>query len=128
MISVANGLQINVDGSTATSTPFNLATISDSVTIEGNNARLVGNPAFLIQPTTIVTKVNPQKPVFAPLGTDVLLEPSFSFLKVGSFNQDNSNINVSISNLNTNGLNRIAEVNQGASPRFATAAASWNSR
>ena len=99
MISVANGLQISVDGSTETSNPFNLATISDSVTIEGNNARLVGNP---------------QKPFFAPIGTDILLKPSFSFLKVGSFHQDNSNITVSISNLNTNGLNRIAEVSKGA--------------
>ena len=119
VISVTDGLQISVDGANATSSPYNLATISESVTILGNNARLVGNPTFLIQPSTIVTKANPQKPIFAPIGTDQLLEPSYSFLKVGSFNQDNSAINVSISNLNTNGLNRIAEVNQGASLRYS---------
>ena len=66
VIAVTDGLQINVDDAIATS-PFNLATISESVTILGNNARLVGNPSFLIQPATIVTKDNPQKP-FYPQG------------------------------------------------------------
>lgn len=50
VISVTDGLQISVDGANATSSPYNLATISESVTILGNNARLVGNPMFLIQP------------------------------------------------------------------------------
>lgn len=119
VISVAAGLQISVDGATETSDPFNLATISESVTILGNNARLVGNPTFLIQPSTLITKANPQKPIFSPSGSDILVQPSFSFLKVGTYNQDNSSINVAISNLHTNGLNRIAEVNQGASLRYS---------
>lgn len=114
VIAVADGLQINVDAATATST-FNLATISESVTILGNNARLIGNPSFLIQPATIVTKDNPQKPFFSPIGSDIPIEDSFSFLKIGTFNANNSSISVSISNLNTNGLNRIAQVYEGAS-------------
>jgi hypothetical protein len=119
VISVADGLQISVDGADATSSPYNLATLSESVTILGNNARLVGNPAFLIHPSTVVTKANPQKPYFSPNGSDIALTPSFSFLKIGSFNQDNSGINVAVSNLHTNGLNRIAEVNQGAALRYS---------
>ncbi len=122
VIAVADGLQIDVDAATATSSPFNLATISESVTILGNNARLVGNPSFLIQPSTVVTKDNPQKPRYSPTGSDIPLEDSFSFLKIGTFNANNSGISVSISNLNTNGLNRIAQVNQGASLRYSGSA------
>jgi hypothetical protein len=114
VISVADGLQINVDEAIATS-PFNLATISESVTILGNNARLVGNPSFLIKPSTIVTKDNPQKPIYEPIGSDIPIEDSFSFLKIGTFNANNSGISVSISKLNTNGLNRIAQVYEKAS-------------
>jgi hypothetical protein len=122
VIAVADGLQIDVDAATATSSPFNMATISESVTILGNNARLVGNPSFLIKPSTIVTKDNPQKPIYQPIGTDIPLEDSFSFLKIGTFGADNSGISVSISNLNTNGLNRIAQVNNGASLRYSGSA------
>lgn len=119
VISVADGLQINVDGANQTSSPFNLATISDSVTILGNNARLVGNPEFVTSGGIDVTKNNPQKFIN---GFDILATPSFSLLKIGTFNANNSGINVSISNLNTNGLNRIAQVNQGASLRYSGSA------
>lgn len=120
VIAVADGLQINVDGASPSSTPFNLATISESVTILGNNARLVGNPEFVNGSTsTVVTKNNPQQLIEPP---DVLTTPSFSFLKIGTFNADNGAISVSISHLNTNGLNRIAEVDQGARLRYSGSA------
>jgi hypothetical protein len=113
VIAVADGLQINVDGANASSTPFNLATISESVTILGNNARLVGNPEFVNGSTsTIVTKNNPQQFIDPP---DIPGTPSFSLLKIGTFNANNSGISVSISKLNTNGLNRIAQVYEKAS-------------
>jgi hypothetical protein len=120
LIAVADGLQIEIDEAIATSSPFNLATITESVTILGNNARLVGNPQFVNGSTsTVVTKNNPQELIQPP---DILQVPSFSLLKIGTFNDDNSGIGVSISNLNTNGLNRIAQVNQGASLRYSGSA------
>ena len=111
VIAVADGLQINVDGANASSTPFNLATISESVTILGNNARLVGNPEFVTSGGLDITKNNPQKFI----NGDFLTTPSFSLLKIGTFNANNSAISVSISKLNTNGLNRIAQVYEKAS-------------
>lgn len=119
VIRITDGLQILVDDATPTSSPLNLVTITESLSILGNNARLVGNPSFLIQPDTLVTKNNPQKPRFSPEGSDIPLEDSFSFLKIGTYNTDNSGLSVSISNLHTNGLNRIAQVNQGASLRYS---------
>jgi len=120
VIAVTDGLQINVDGANASSTPFNLATISESVTILGNNARLVGNLEFVNGLTsTIVTKNNPQQFIDPP---DILGTSTFSLLKIGTFNANNSGISVSISKLNTNDLNRIAQVNQGASLRYSGSA------
>jgi len=118
LITVDPGLKIKVDGATATSSPSNLATISRSVTIAGNGATLVGNPEFLTNGGHLVTKTNPQSP--GP--NDIPLTPSFSVFKVGTYGQPNPGLTVSITGLNADGLNRIAQVNQGAILSYSGAA------
>jgi hypothetical protein len=110
VISIAPGLTINVDNATATGSPSNLATISRSVAIQGNGATLVGNPEFVTTGAQVVTKANPQ----APVGSDIVTTPSYSLFKVGTFGQANAGLAVNITNLNADGLNRIAQINQGA--------------
>ena len=112
VISVGSNLQISVDGATGYTSIFNLATITRSVTILGHNATLVGNPVFLTSGGQAVTKNNPQE--YVP-GTDHLLEPSYSFAKIGISGTDNSGLRVTIQDLNTDGLNRFARVERNAS-------------
>jgi hypothetical protein len=87
------------------------------VTIQGNNATLVGNPVFVTTGGQAYTKNNPDP--FTPTSGDLLVIPSFSFLKIGTYGGTNSGINVAVSNLNTDGINRAAAVYQGASLSWA---------
>ena len=116
-ISIAPGLTINVDDATGAGSSYNLATILKSVTIQGNNATLVGNPVFVTTGGQAYTKNNPDP--FTPTSGDLLVIPSFSFLKIGTYGGTNSGINVAVSNLNTDGINRNAAVYQGASLTWA---------
>ena len=113
VISVGSNLQISVDGATGYTSIFNLATITRSVTIFGNNATLVGNPVFETTGGQVVTKNNPQE--YQPGAGDILLEPSYSFAKIGISGTDNSGLRVTIQDLNTDGLNRFARVERNAS-------------
>jgi len=112
VISVGPNLQISVDGATGYTSIFNLATITRSVTILGHNATLIGNPVFETTGGQLVTKNNPQE--YQPGAGDILLEPSYSFAKIGISGTDNSGLRVTIQDLNTDGLNRFARVERNA--------------
>ena len=117
VISIAPNLLIDVDGATEIDAFLNLAQFTRSVTIQGNGATLVGNPTFVTSGGQIVTKYNPD----AVVPSDVLVTPSFSFAKIGTFGQDNSAITVSIAGLNADGLNRFALIEPGARLDVTTA-------
>ena len=110
VISIAPNLLIDVDGATEIDAFLNLAQFTRSVTIQGKGATLVGNPTFVTSGGQIVTKYNPD----AVVPSDVLVTPSFSFAKIGTFGQDNSAITVSIAGHNADGLNRFALIEPGA--------------
>jgi hypothetical protein len=118
VISITPNLLINVDGATAIDAALDLTEITRSVTILGNNATLVGNPTFITSggSSTVVTKYNPQP----YLPGDVTVTPSFSFAKIGRFGQDNTGINVTMSGLNADGLNRFALLERGAALTFTS--------
>ena len=117
VISIAPNLLIDVDGATAIDAGLDLAQFTRSVTIQGNGAKLVGNPTFVTSGGQTITKYNPD----AFVSGDTPVTPSFSFAKIGTFNQDNSAITVSISGLNADGLNRFALVEAGARLDVTTA-------
>jgi hypothetical protein len=117
VISIAPSLLIDVDGATAIDAALNLAQFTRSVTIQGNGAKLVGNPTFVTSGGQTVTKYNPD----AFVSGDIPVTPSFSFAKVGTFGQNNSGITVSIAGLNADGLNRFALVEAGARLDVTTA-------
>jgi hypothetical protein len=110
VISIAPNLLIDVDSATPIDAGLNLAAFTRSVTIQGNNATLVGNPTFVTSGGTTVTKYNPQS--FEP--SDIPVTPSYSFAKIGVFGQDNSGISVTMTGLNADGLNRFAILESGA--------------
>ena len=109
VISIASGLQINVDAAASTGL-FELARITRSVTIEGHQATLVGNPTFVTSGGQTVTKLVPQE----LLANDILAVPSFSFVNVGVRGVDNTGVVVTIRDLNADGLNRFARVETNA--------------
>ena len=117
VISITPNLLIDVDGATAIDAALDLAQFTRSVTIQGNGAKLVGNPTFVTTGGQTVTKYNPDRVV----PSDTLVTPSFSFAKIGTFGQDNSAITVSIAGLNADGLNRFALVEAGARLDVTTA-------
>ena len=110
LISIAPNLLIDVDGATAINAALDLAQFTRSVTIQGNGAKLVGNPTFVTSGGQTITKYNPD----AFVSGDTPVTPSFSFAKIGTFGLDNSAITVSIAGLSADGLNRFALVEAGA--------------
>jgi len=118
VISIAPNLLIDVDGATAIDAALNLAQITRSVTILGNNATLVGNPTFITSGagSVVVTKYTPQS--FEP--GDITVTPSFSFAKIGVFGQDNTGISVTMTGLNADGLNRFALLERGAALAYTS--------
>jgi hypothetical protein len=118
VISIAPNLLIDVDGATAIDASLNLAQFTRSVTIQGNGAKLVGNPTFVTSGGQTVTKYNPDRFVAG----DSPVTPSFSFAKIGVFGSlGNSAITVSIAGLNADGLNRFALIEPGARLDVTTA-------
>ncbi len=85
-----------------------LTTISDSLTVEGNGATLVGHPSFLSSSGILYTKTNVDTFLPPPLGTDILIQQAFSFGKLtpGS--------SVSIQALNSDGLNGYLQLGAGS--------------
>ena len=117
VISIAPNLLIDVDGATAIDAALDLAQITRSVTILGHNATLVGNPTFITSGGGIVvTKYAPQS--FEP--GDITVTPSRSFAKIGRFGEDNTGINVTMSGLNGDGLNRFALLERGAALTYTS--------
>ncbi len=117
VISITPNLLIDVDEATAIDVAYNLAQFTRSVTIQGNGAKLVGNPEFITSGTQTVTKYNPDQFVSG----DIPVTPSFSFAKIGTFGLDNSAITVAITGLNADGLNRFALIEPGARLDVTTA-------
>ena len=117
VISIAPNLLIDVDGATAIDAALDLAQFTRSVTILGHNATLVGNPTFITSGGGIVvTKYAPQS--FEP--GDITVTPSRSFAKIGRFGEDNTGINVTMSGLNGDGLNRFALLERGAALTYTS--------
>lgn len=117
-IRVTAGLDINVDtGSRVGSNANWLTAFTDAAVVEGNNARLVGNPSYLTSTGDVATKTNIVSGAYGSpfTPTDVILTPGVSFAKIGTYNQDNTGIDVTIRNLNADGVASIASVNQHAS-------------
>lgn len=112
-ISIKPGLAINVDGATEISGGW-LTTISEALTIQGNGATLVGNPSFVASGGTLYDKNNIG--VFRP-GFDILTQPAFSFGKL------EPGVSLTISALNTDGLNGYLQLGEGSTASLSDATA-----
>lgn len=116
-IRVQAGLQIDVDvGSTLADWPTWVTRFTDSVVVEGNNARLVANPTYVTSGGQVATKTNIVGSAYSdPIkGTDVVTTPGVSFAQVGTYQQDNTGIGVTFRNLNADGLGSLVLVNENA--------------
>lgn len=117
-IRVSSGLQIDVDsGSLAPGVNAWLANFTESVVVEGNGAQLVANPTYVTSGGLVATKTNIVGSAYSsPLTpTDVVTTPGVSFAAIGTFNQDNTGIDVSIRNLHADGVGSVAVVFDNAS-------------
>jgi hypothetical protein len=104
-ISITPGLAINVDDATDIISGGWLTTINNALTIHGNGATLVGNPSFVGSNAIEYTKYNVG--VFRP-GFDIPGQPAFSFGKL------EPGVSLSISALNTDGLNGYLQLGDGS--------------
>ena len=117
-IDVKDGLEILVDFVDPTST-FDrgwLARITESVVIEGNGAKLVGNPEYVTTGGVVATKTNIVSSPYRPpiQGGDAIVIPAFSFAQIGTDGDDNSLISVTISDLSADGLASFIQANDGS--------------
>jgi len=108
------GLAIDVDDATDIISGGWLTTINNALTIEGNGATLVGNPSFVGSNSVEYTKYNVD--VFRP-SSDFLAQQAFSFgkLEPGVF--------LTISALNTDGLNGYLQLGEGSTASLSDATA-----
>ena len=116
-IRVQSGLQINADnGDSLAGSPTWLTRFTESVTVEGNGATLVANPAYVTTGGLVATKTNIVGSAYSsPLVPgDVVVTPGVSFAEVGISGQDNSGVNVTIRNLNADGVASLLSVNDKA--------------
>ena len=116
-IRVQSGLQINADnGDSLAGSPTWLTRFTESVTVEGNGATLVANPAYITTGGLVATKTNIVGSAYSsPLVPgDVVVTPGVSFAEVGISGQDNSGVNVTIRNLNADGVASLLSVNDKA--------------
>ncbi|MDA0818116.1 MAG: hypothetical protein O2946_11205 [Planctomycetota bacterium] len=116
-IRVQSGLQIDVDtGSPLAGEPTWLTRFTESVTVEGNGAMLVANPTYITMGGTTATKTNiVGSPYNPPLRTgDIVVVPGVSFAQIGTRDQDNSGLSVTIRNLNADGVASLATVHDNA--------------
>jgi hypothetical protein len=117
-ISITPGLAINVDAATPVTGDW-LTTISDSLTIEGHGATLVGNPSFVTDsdhPITY-TKINVGVYKPSPYGTDVLAQQAFSFAKLAD------GVSLNIDALNSDGLNGFLQLGAGSTASISASTA-----
>jgi len=116
-IRVQSGLQIDADnGAKLASSPTWLTRFTESVTVEGNGATLVADPAYITTGGLIATKTNiVGSPYSSPLVPgDAVVRAGVSFAQVGTFGQDNSGVDVTIRNLNADGVASLLSVNDKA--------------
>ncbi len=116
-IAVKDGLEILVDFVVPDSTDRGwLARITESVVIQGNGAKLVGNPVIVTTDGSLGTKTNilggAYEPALKP--GDVASPPAFSFAQIGTDGEDNSLISVTISDLSADGLASFIQANDGS--------------
>ena len=110
-ITLSSGLQVNVDTADQ-NVDFNyIAQLLKPVTINGNGGTLVGNPFWISDGGSLYDKTNPAR-YDATLG-DLFIDAK-SFLVVGALSTGTPGLQVSINNLNFNGLNRIAKIEPGS--------------
>lgn len=113
-ISISPGLAIDVDGATAGPGGW-LTTIDESLTIQGHGATLIGNPSFLSSNGNTYTKTNVDVFLPPPFGTDILLQKAFSFGKLAP------GVSLSISALNSDGLNGFLQLEAGSTASVSNA-------
>jgi hypothetical protein len=113
-ISITPGLAINVDGATDIISGGWLTTINNDLTIEGNGATLVGDPSFVGSNSVEYTKYNVD--VFRP-SSDFLAQQAFSFAKL------EPGVSLTISALNTDGLNGYLQLGEGSTASLSDATA-----
>jgi hypothetical protein len=116
-INVTPGLEISIDGAApATGTNTWLARFAESADVQGNGAKLVGNPTYVSSGGDLGTKTtilgNPYNPAIKT--NDVIVVPGLSFAQIGTSGSDNSSISVSFSDLHADGLASIAQLNEGS--------------
>lgn len=116
-ISITAGLEINVDAASALpGTNTWLARFTESADVQGNGARLVGNPAYITTGGVIATKdnivANPYSPAIIP--GEVIFPPGFNFAQIGTSGDDNSSISVNFTDLGADGLASFAQLHEGA--------------
>jgi hypothetical protein len=116
-ISIMPGLAINVDDATDIISGGWLTTINNALTIEGNGATLVGNPSFVGSNNVVYTKYNVDVFRPSPLGTDILAQEAFSFGKL------EPGVSLTISALNTDGLNGYLQLGEGSTASLSDATA-----
>jgi hypothetical protein len=113
-ISITPGLAINVDDATDIISGGWLTTINNALIIQGNGATLVGNPSFVGSNAMEYTKYNVG--VFRP-GFDIPGQPAFSFGKL------EPGVSLSISALNTDGLNGYLQLGDGSTASLSNVTA-----
>jgi hypothetical protein len=116
-ISIMPGLAINVDNATDIISGGWLTTINNDLTIEGNGATLVGNPSFVGSNSVEYTKYNIGVFRPSPLGNDLLAQEAFSFGKL------EPGVSLTISALNTDGLNGYLQLGEGSTASLSDATA-----
>ena len=117
-IRIDAGLEINVDSASDLAVGEGwLAQFTESVNVQGNGARLVGNPTYITTGGAVATKTNIVGSAHEPAilsGDLVTTPPGFSFARIGTSGADNSSIEVSFADLGADGLASIANVYEGA--------------
>ena len=118
IINIMPDLQIDVNNASPISPDRFLARITDSVNIQGNGAKLVGNPNFVTETGQLATKTNiignPYEPAISFDAGDLLLAASFNFAQIGTPNSNNDDLNVFISDLGADGLTTFAQTQAGS--------------
>ena len=116
-INVAAGLEINVDNAApAAGTNTWLARFTESANVQGNGAKLVGNPTYITSGGQTATKTTIVGSPYSPaiVSSDIIVTPGLSFAQIGTVGSDNSSIGVSFSDLSADGLASIAQLNKGS--------------
>ncbi|MFO0037385.1 MAG: hypothetical protein ACK522_00365 [Synechococcaceae cyanobacterium] len=116
------GGQINVDGLNGSQLVQNvyLAEFTDSVVINGNGAALVGNPQWISDTGRLIDKYHPPGNLYRPQPPAIILQQGVGFAIV------NDRLQVTVDNLNANGLGTIAMMRGAGYLQPGTATLTWS--